>query len=384
MAFRGLAKGVGSAISPTGGNLGPLYENGVYPTIGQRLAAKGPVGRIVNTAEQALQSVPGIGTMVYRAREIPRKQFEVGAFNQALGDIGNTLPKGMSPGTDAHRYMQGAFNDAYAATRGKMTFQPDPQYGAELGSFKQDLKSGILNGDQAKRVEKLIDRAVTSRLQNGQLAGDAYKAASSELGKTAGSLSATEPGMANALRTYSTIFDDAARRASGPEASAALDAVDRGYAKAVRIEQAAAARGGDQGRFSPTQFDRSVQKASGGVRSRAYLRGDALMDDYASAGKSLVDTLPNSGTADRLFTGQIAAGGPATGAAGAAFGLPALLKAAPVFAPYAPGLNFLATRGMAPTSNPVDLAVGEWLKKRAGRLGMFGAAPGAQALIEQK
>ena len=365
---RGAMNGLGAAIAPTGGAFKPLYSEGVFPTLGQRMGDKGVLGRAINIGEQALQSVPGVGSLVSRARQLPRDQFERGAFNQALSEIGEKLPPKMEMGTEPHSFMQNAFNEAYDKTRGQMRFLPDQQYGADHSAFRHDLFGGILSKDQAERVETIIDRTITGRLGTGGMTGDTYKAASSELGKNARKLSASEPGMADALNSYQTIFDDAARRASGPEAAAALDAVDRGYAKAVRVEEAAAARGGDTGRFSPTQFDRAVQKTSGGVRSRAYLRGDALMSDYAASGKGLVDTLGNSGSAERLLT----AGG-STAAAGWALGIPTVLKAAPLFAPYVPGLNHAATRALAPRNSPALNAIGNGVKKTAWYGGMFAA-----------
>lgn len=377
---RGLINGVGRAIAPTGGELGALYQNGVRPTIGQRFGNSGPLGKALNTVEQAAQSLPGVGALVYRARNIPRDQFQLGGFNHALSDIGDQLPKGMKPGTEPHAYMQNAFSREYDAARSGMKFAADPQYGQDMQAFGQSLSNGVLNGDQAGRVQQIIDRAVGSRLRNGQLQGDAYKAAASEISTASRKLAKSDPLMADALDGYTAIMDGAARRNSSPEAVTRLDNADRGYAKAVRIEDAAARRGGDTGEFTPTGFDSAVQKASGGVRSREYLRGDALMNDYAQAGKSLVDTLPNSGTADRLFTGQLAVGGPATTAAGYALGIPTLLKAGIGLAPYLPGGNAVATRLLSPRDSVAANAIGKYVRNRARVGGIFGAPLLAQQL----
>lgn len=380
MLGRTAFNGVGRLIAPSGGELGTLYENGVRPTIGQRFANTGWVGKGINTAEQAAQSIPGLGALVYRARNIPREQFQIGAFNNALSDIGDQLPKGMKPGTDPHAYMQNAFDREYDAARSGMRFAADPQYQQDMQQFGQTLSSGVLNGDQAGRVQKIINTAVDSRLRNGQLSGDAYKAAASEISAASRKLAKSDPLMADALHGYTSIMDGAARRNSSPEAVTRLDNADRGYAKAVRIEDAAARRGGDTGEFTPTGFDSAVQKASGGVRSREYLRGDALMSDYANAGKSLVDTLPNSGTAERLFTGQLAAGGPATTAAGYLLGMPALLKAGVALAPYLPGGNAVTTRILSPRDSVAANAIGKLVRNNARLGGMFGSPLIAQQL----
>jgi len=349
VAGRLATKGIASAVSPNPGNLGPLYQAGVLPTIGQRAASGGSFpGRAVNAIEESLQSLPVVGSMVKGARDQANEQAERGAFNSALSEINDRLPADMSVGTSAHGYMQNAFKKAYDDARSGMVFVPDQQYQADRDAFMGKLGNGVLSADQAGRVSNILDNAVTSRLQagRGSLSGDAYKAAASDISDAARKLSASDPLVSDALNNYGAIFDSAARRNSAPESVAKLDAADAGYAKAVRIEQAAAARGGDTGRFTANQFDRSVQQATGGVRSRAYLRGDALMQDYADAWKSMRDRLPNSGTTDRLLATQAA-----TGAAGGVAGmsgllsLPMALKGAAVTLPYAPGARTLM--GMA-------------------------------------
>lgn len=376
---RGAIKGVGSAISPSGGSMKPLYDSGVFPTLGQRFADKGVLGRVINTGEQALQSVPGLGSLVARARNIPRNQFQIGAFNNALGDIGDALPAGMKPGTEPHAYALDKFNQAYDQARSGMQFAPDAQYQVDLNAFQNNLGNGILTDPQAAQLGKVIDNAVGSRLKNsgGALNGDAYKSAASDLGRAAQawSKSPETAQQASALKDYISVFDQAARRNSHPDAVAALDAADTGYAKLVRIQDASAARGGDPGTFTPTQFDRSVQRNSPGVRSSAYNQGDALMQDYATAGKGLVDTLPNSGTGERLMTGQVVGGLAGTGGL-AATGIPlaAAVKAAPVFAPYLPGLNYATVRVLAPRTNPLLVGAGNAVKNQARIGGMFGAS----------
>jgi hypothetical protein len=388
---RGGVRGLGSFIAPTGGNMAPLYEQGVFPTIGQRFADSGWAGKAVNTTEQAMQSIPVAGALVARAREIPRDALQIGGFNKALSEIGDRLPAGMEPGTAPHAYAKPAFDRAYDTARSGMQFVPDQPYLADLNGFMQTLDNGVLSKDQADQVRQVIQNSVDSRLRGGQMAGDGYKAAASDLGRAAEAW-ASNPNtslQADALKGYLTIFDGAARRNSHPQAVAALDAADRGYAQLVRLQKASERVGGNAGEFTPKGLDRAVQQEAGGVRSGPYLRGEALMQDYASAGKNLSDTLGNSGTADRLevrdlLTGQVAGGG-ALGA-GAVLGAPVSSAAIPgalAFSPYLPGLNKLVTRGMAPNSarlpelgltlDPAILdALGAQIKNRAASIGRIG------------
>lgn len=380
IAGRGVVGSTGSAVAPTGGGLADLYAAGVRPTIGQRFANTNAIGRGINRVEEAAQSVPLVGPVVTSARQQARDQFETGAFNQALGQIGGQLPQNIRHGTAAHAYMQRSFNNAYDRARSGMSFIPDQQFQAEGQAFFTRLGDGTLSREQAQRVTRIIDNVVASRVvrSGGRLNGDQYKLAISDLGKRARKLSSTDPLMSEALDDFTSIVDDAARRNSSPDAVALLDAADRGYAMAVRIEQAAAARGGDTGRFSPTQFDRSVQKASGGVRSRAYLRGDALMGDYAEQGKTLVDRLPNSGTADRAMVGAGLAGGAGAGVAAGLVSAPFLAKLGLLLTPYLPGARNVAGAAMAPRNSPIANRIGDIIRNSA-RIGGYVGAPAALA-----
>lgn len=398
-AGRKVAGGLANVISPLAGKFGPAYAQGVFPTVGQRFRDSGFAGRAINTAEQALQSFPGLGSLVTRARDIPRDVAQLGAFNeglqelkpfnQILGQDISRLPEGMKPGTDPHAFTQQAFSKAYDVARKGMQFVPDQPYIADHAAFNGRLNNGVLSAPQAEQVQKVINNSVGSRLPRGggAMTGDAYQAAGTEMDRAVSAWSKageTQP-MAQALSDYMTIFDNAARRNSAPEAVGLLDAADRGYAKYVRVKNAAARVGGDAGTFTMKSLSRAVQQEAGGVKSGPFLRGDALMQDYADAIQPLGDTLANSGTGERLLTNRLMLGGQGvTGAAGVGIGAPAALMAHPgalaPFLGYTPGINKLLTRAIAPReytlppilSQPLDDAA-LWLRQRApiaGRLGV--------------
>lgn len=363
---RGGANAIGRAIAPTGGRLAPLYEAGVRPTLGQRLAGTGFVGNTIAKAEEAMQSIPLLGSAVSGARSEAREQFERGAFNSALKEIDQALPAGAAVGREAHAFTQKAFDDVYDQARSGMTFAVDQQFRRDLGAFGRNLNSGVLSREQAERVQAILQNTVGSRLRGGAMQGDAYKVAAAEIGKASRQLGASDPMMAKALRDYGAIFDASARRNSSPNAVSLMDKADAGYAKLVRVEQAASRVGGETGRFTPAQFDRAVQTASGGVRSRSYLRGDALMGEYALAGRQLMDTLPNSGTVDRgLMAGGLAGVGFVEPSAAATAALATL--------PYLPGLRRGTGALLAPRSSASLNQAGRFIKGKKRISGMLGA-----------
>lgn len=365
-------KGMGRALTPTGGRLADLYAEGVRPTPGQRFVESGVLGRAVNATEEALQSVPIVGAAISGARQEARDQFQIGAFNQALREIGEELPAKMKPGTDPHKFAQEAFSRIYDEARSGMRLVADEELSNDISSLAPDIAT---LGPQAQNKLK----AIIANTIKSDMSGEAYKLTMSDLGKHIArnrkGLMADDQALADVLENIRDSLDSAARRHSDPEAVALLDKADAGYAKLVRIEEAAMRRGGDDGTFTPAGFDSAVQKTSGGVRSKAYLRGDAQMQDYANQGKNLSDRISNSGTTDRALT--------VGGLAGAGYGVydptvGAILGT--IGAAYAPGVR-QATKGVLAPSRGKRKAIAARLQRIERITGAGSAAAGVQASI---
>jgi len=302
---RGALNTAGAAISPTGGALAPVYAAGVRPTVGQRLgAADNFVGRSLNRAEQTFASVPLVGGVQRSARNASIDDMQRGAFNEALGELGLQLPKNVKKGTQAHAFMQRSFDQAYDRARSGMQFAPDGQWSADLGALQGEV--ALLSKDSQNTFRNFANvLGGKLRTSGGMLSGDQYKLVVSRIDKKVKALRSNPSGdteLADALESFKTAIDDAARRQSHPDAVALLDKADRGYAKAVVIENAGRARGGQAGEFNGNQLDAAVQRTDKSRRSRAYLRGEANMQEFASAAKRLGDEVPDSGTFERLAT----------------------------------------------------------------------------------
>jgi hypothetical protein len=388
MFGRGLTKALGRVIAPTAGAAAPLYERGVFPTIGQRAGmAEGPIagtaGKAVNTIEQAMQSVPGLGALVAAGRQGARNEFQVGAYNGALEPLGLSLPPGAKPGTEAYGATKDAFGKAYDAARSNMQFVADAPYTNDVGAFQKSLMDGTLTAEQARQVQEAIGTSLNGRVKAGAMDGGNYKAAISDLRRKAATLgkNPTTAAQSEYINNFATILDNAARRNSAPEATALLDAADSGYANFARIRNASA-RGGaakDAGTFSPVDYAGAVKQEGGGIKSDAYSRGDALGQDYAKAGLGLRDILPDSGTPARLLTAQ-----GLEGTALATTGHLGLLTnpvTLGMFAPYALGKvgrkaiaprEYTLPRGLA---HPLNL-LGNGIYDRADSVGRI-AVPGA-------
>ncbi len=360
IAARGAINGVASAIAPTGGAMRPLYDMGVRPSIGQRL------GGAFNNFEEKLQSIPLLGDAIAGTRGRAVDQYQVGLFNDALGQVGQKLPKGTGPGHSAHAFSQDAISRAYDTALSGMTAAADGQLSTDLGAIQRQI--GTMKPDHQNQFTKIWSDSVARRFQGGQLSGDAYKAAESELSRRVAKLRSNpaDNDLADALEQATGALRSSALRNSPPEAVAALDAADAAHARIVRIENASRTGAGEPAEFSPRQYATATKTSSGGVRNRNYLRGDALNAELATLGNRLGDKVSNSGSIDRLLAG------------GALYGLNSVSPAsAGVLAGLtglnAPGVRNAVTELMAPRANPIFDRTAEQLRQRARLGGMFGA-----------
>jgi hypothetical protein len=360
VAARGTVNGLASAISPTGGAMRPLYDMGVRPSVGQRM------GGLVNNLEEKFQSIPVVGDAIAGTRNRARDQFQIGLFNDSLGQIGRELPKGMKPGHAPHAFAQDAISNAYDSALSNMNASADPPFGQDLGALQREVAG--LRPESQSQFNTLWRDSVARRFDNGQIAGPAFKDAISELGKKAAKIRSNPSGdheLADVLDGAIGALKGSASRNSAPEAVQALTAADAAHSRIVRIENASR-KAGEPAEFSPSQYNTAVKNDAGGVRNRSYLRGDALNADIAALGTRLGDKVSSSGSIERLAaTAGLGGLGYVSPAAGAAFGGLGLLNA--------PGARNVVTELMAPRASPFFDRTAEQLRQRARLAGMFGA-----------
>jgi len=371
---RGVVNTAARALSPTGNALAPAYAEGVQPTLGQR------AGGVVNRAEQAFGNIPLVGGVQRSARNKAVRQWQVGAFNKALREIGTQLPEGTPPGIPAHKYMQQSFNKAYDDARNGLTFKQDPDFISDFNALRQEVQA---LPDDAQRIFENFVNDGRNRLaaRGGVLSGRDYQALVSRIESKIRRTRKNPSGdteLADVLEGLVLALDKGARRHSTQEAIAKLDAADRGYVMAVLIEGAGARSGSDVGEFTGKQLEREVMN-NAGRRSRRALRGEAPLQDYAEAGKRLGDTMPDSGTTERMMYGAGTAGG--MGAL-AQFAHPLAL------APWAvdtlanlPGAKQAVNLLLAPNRRALDPARRK-LMERAHLGGLLLSGPGAQAVSQ--
>jgi hypothetical protein len=168
--------------------------------------------------------------------------------------------------------------------------------------------------DRQKQLEAILKEQLTDKLTPaGTLSGESFKTVESQLKSSAREFLKAQDfdqrQIGSALNAVVGELRDLAARNS-PDAATALKKADSAYAMLLRIERAASMQGAPSGVFSPSQLGNSVRAMDGSLRKVDIAQGEGLMQDLTTAGRDVLgDTLPNSGTADRLLSALMLGGG---------------------------------------------------------------------------
>lgn len=293
-----LIGGISRVISP---NVSPdvqtLMNAGVRPTPGQIL------GGTPNRIEQGLTSVPGPGDFIKNARRDAVMQFNAGAINQALAPIGEKLesPVGSREAIDEMQTKIGNAYDRLVPSLGINAGGPAAvQLNGDLGNILR--MSRFMPPDRANQLRSFIQANIFDKMSPyGGMTGQSFQEGKSELGRLAAtymnSSSADERQLGGALMQAQVAMRNALR-IGNPATAAQLGATDNAFAQSLRINNAATrTAGAEPGLFSPAQLQAATKAMDPSLRKHAFAAGDALMQNYAEAGKSVLgNTVPDSGT----------------------------------------------------------------------------------------
>jgi len=311
---RGITNAAGSILNPA--------VNAGKKLLGDAGVSITPLRSIFGgTTEDALTSVPVLGSVIRGGQERSGQEFVLGGINkaieplkpfaEALEPLQKQLPPNVS-GDQAMKYMNDAFNAAYSKARAGMAFAKDEQYDAAIAHLTDQVKNGgidALTPQYRKQFIDVLKGTVDKRIgADGMMDGTTLKKVLSAIDKKAADYKSADRDVekhayGEALSQLSALMDDAARRnpASDPQAIALLDAADKGYAMKVVLDRAGSSLGSEPGSFTPKQLLSAVKTSDRSARKTRFNEGGALMQDYAQAGvNNLSPKLGNSGTADRL------------------------------------------------------------------------------------
>ena len=305
-----LGRGLGRAVG--GVQLDPavqyLRQRGIPLTTGQTL------GDFTSRLEQRAASLPLVSDMI-RARRIDA---ETGLNMAALNDAGQSI--GFTPTRigregiadlmgDPAAQTRGAINDAFDNAVAGRTFSQDAPLINDVNAAA--ARATRLTPELRDSADQALRNTFDPLANNNAISGQEWQSLRSDLaGYRAGQ---TGPGFP---AQYRGIMDDAigaldslATRQGGPEVVQGLQNANRAYRLGNVVRDAAYRADGSDYRFTASQLQDAV-KAS----QRKFPGDNPLLDLADNAQRVMGQSVPNSGTADRLmqagaFTGLAGIGG---------------------------------------------------------------------------
>jgi hypothetical protein len=335
-AGTGLITGMaGEMISPTP-NKDPkvqrFIDQGGRPTFGQSIGPKAA------ELEDKLSAWPGLGDLIKNSQRRSTESMNEAAYNDVLGDIGAKFQ-----GKVGHQGVQkvgDTLSAAYEEVVPQLRLVPDEKLANDIAD------AGLIKARMSKAAARQFDSIVKDLLPGGTADGEALKSLQSqltyEISRFGKSPNPSDQMIADGLDgVRSAVMDNLAR--NNPEVAERLMSIDKGWAKLVRLERAAA--NSKDGVFTTDTLLNAIKATDDSVRKRAYARGQSLMQDFATGAHDVIGArYPDSGTPGRLLTSGVALGWMSPKAL--AFGAGASI-------PYLPGVrNMALTAGPRPAWAP--------------------------------
>lgn len=368
---------IGRVLNPKGPskNVQTLLDNGVVLTPGDIL------GGVYKKTEDALASVPILGSMQKAAKQKSLDSFNRSIINKSLKPIGVELPSNVATGHDAINYAQTALGEKYDALLPKLTGKIDQKFAQSVGDLTENVKvNELLNAEDKQRFLNIIEKNVSPRFsKNGTISGDSIKMLQQDVRNYASGFSSSpnpsERNLGAALNEFNDSFRKMLTRTNKQYASE-LGRIDNGYAQFKRAQKAASAPNSVDGIFNPTQYQSAVRAADKSKDKALFAKGKAFGQDLSNAAKDILpSSVGNSGTADRLLTaGGI--GSLLTGGGAAYLGSPLVGAGLAASSLYTtPGLKFMEA---LLTKRPEAVrGLGSILRTAAGRAAPFAVIQGS-------
>lgn len=277
-----------------------LKDAGVFLTPGQQ------VGGLAKNVEDLGLRAPILGPAIHGARERANTSLNRSIALSALEPIGKKLPKSVKPGWDTIRYVDDEIGKVYDEAADLVPFVTEDaelaQDLAQIAKRKVDLPESF-----AGTFDNIIEDRL-ARLRNG-VTGRGLKDIHEELGI----LQRQYAGKGGEQGVLGGMIGDARRAIIGtlgradPKAAELVDQADDAWAVYSLMNDAAANT--KTGQFTPGQFMTQVRSAGKKYSRRGVGKGEALMQDIASAASDVMpDQFGNPGTANALGLGGGAVG----------------------------------------------------------------------------
>lgn len=324
-AGQGAGDILGSAIRgfvPKNPNVAKLPQNVQdRMSLGQVADRKSLTGQIAGSTEEKLQSIPLVGNMIRN-----RRQNAVDTWRNDL--IEGAAPKGFVPQGDNAWEKLGSsseeFTRRYVDALRNHQIPPSRLFESQVAKLTNNPRSGLTSGAQ-EEVRDLVMNYYRSMMHGNSSAAPAGTGVVTQGGQRGTPISidaknakdfeafltakATQyrkgqsPGDADKARMFEDLeraWSVSYRRALPSDARKGIKELDQQYAPHMTVSRAASFTGNDFGDFTPQQLVQAVRSRTPQTR---YSRGRGVLQQEAGAARdTLIDRVPNSGTADRAMT----------------------------------------------------------------------------------
>lgn len=288
--------GLGKALTGVTGDALTLAQKGIPLTVGRIL------GDRASKIEDSLTSAPLIGDFVRNAQRRSLEGANRAAFEDTLAHIGETLPKEINVGRDAYNYTKQTLSDAYDDVLSPLLLTKDAPWTAALGATKASLAK-IGNPSVRKEALDTIKTEVLARFDKaGKMTGEEMKAAQEALTGHINDLSRGtkwQRDTAGILKGLKGDLEGLVGRVD-PAAGQRLAKVNKAYSFLKPLEDAAAKPSSKDGIFT---IPRLAMGAAKGKSKATLAGGKAPHQTLADAARILPSSVPDSGSAPRIFTG---------------------------------------------------------------------------------
>lgn len=340
----------------------PMEKMGIPLTIGQQSGVKSGMGQF---EEAYAQTMPFVGSIVQRAREQAKVQFNRETINEALRPLGIKAPKDLE-GNALYAWANKTLNNAYDEALSPMTLQ-GTQVSSELSKIYNNRLKGLIASKEYKDTAALEMSKILADLRRFGGSGEDIKKVLSRVDELTVQYKAdtniNSQKVGDAFEQFGDDIVDLLAR-SNPDSAQALRTADRAFKRYLPIRTTVQKVGvqsetfGEE-TFTPQQLLSTITTGDKTAQGRALLEMDSPVQQIAKAAQATIGSKPmGSPTAQRLSAKEFLESGLLAGAPAGliATGDPTSIVAGSL--PYAYGLTYLAPK----TSAKIASGVGQALK----------------------
>lgn len=297
-----------------GGAARRLSRQGVRLTPGQMVSETPFVGEFIRNVEDV---AGGFNPLMAGVRRGQNEDMVRAAGNEALGYIGEQLPRNARTGYQVSQAVRRVLGDRYDDVTSRVSAQADQTLYTELADLTQRA-SQILDDSNVRRLDRILnDKFINEFDAGGGLSGANFKRIETALREQSERASRPTSTLAdNDLAEFLDEARDIARNLIArqhPEEAEAISALNRGWATNKIIERAVTGSAGfsRSGTPTPGEISQAVVNSS---NIGAIANENALLQGLATDARTVLpSTVPDSGTAQKNLlagaTGALATGG---------------------------------------------------------------------------